>query len=149
MSFRMDVGNGSKRYQVASKKPVDDQWHFWTAVCNEEAGKLHLYRDGHLEDTADIDVKLDYDTSEMWNMFGAVVLSRFTSEHFKGSIDEVRIWNVARSQDQVREYMNRSLKGTEPGLAGYWKFDEDKGDIVKNSTAYLNNGVAGKLLWDI
>jgi len=45
--------------------------------------------------------------------------------------------------------MNRSLKGTEPGLVGCWKFDEDKGDIIKNSTAYLNNGVAGKLLWDI
>jgi beta-lactamase regulating signal transducer with metallopeptidase domain len=147
--FRMDMGNGRKRYQVVSKKPVDDQWHFWTAVCNKEAAKLHLYRDGHLEDTADIDVNFDYDTSEMWNMFGAVVLSRFTNEHFKGSVDEVRIWNAARSQDQVREYMNRSLKGTEPGLAGYWKFDEDKGDIIKNSTAYLNNGVAGKLLWDI
>ncbi|MHC4732877.1 MAG: LamG-like jellyroll fold domain-containing protein, partial [Planctomycetota bacterium] len=149
MIFRMDVGNGRSRRQVVSQKAIDDQWHFWTAVCNEEAGRLHLYRDGHLEDATDIDVKFDYDTSEMWNMFGAVVLSRFTNEHFKGSIDEVRIWNVARSGDQVREYMNRSLKGTEPGLVGYWRFDEDQGDTINNSTAYLNNGVAGKLLWDI
>ncbi|NIP24303.1 MAG: hypothetical protein GWN67_08370, partial [Phycisphaerae bacterium] len=149
MIFRMDVGNGRSRRQVVSQKAVDEKWHFWAAVCDEEAGRLHLYRDGHLEDEADIDVKFDYDTSKMWNMFGAVVLSRFANEHFKGSIDDVRIWNVARSGDQIKEYMNRSLTGSEGGLVGYWKFDIDEGDTVNNSTAYLNNGVAGKLLWDI
>ncbi len=149
MIFRMDVGNGRSRRQVVSQKAVDEKWHFWTAVCDEEAGRLHLYRDGRLEDETDIDVKFNYDTSKMWTMFGAVVLSRFANEHFKGSIDDVRIWNVARSGDQIREYMNRSLTGSEPGLVGYWKFDKDEGDTVNNSTAYLNNGVAGKLLWDI
>ena len=110
---------------------------------------MYLYKDGNIEGSADIDVKYEYDTSGMWNMIGSAVLYHHSSEHFKGSIDEVRIWNVARSGDQIREYMHRSLTGAEPGLAGYWKFDIDRGDSVNNSTAYLNNGVAGKLLWDI
>ena len=149
MIFRIDTGDGRKRRQVVSKGLVDDQWYFWAAVCDEGAGKLHLYRDGQLEDTADIDVKFEYDTSKMWNLFGAAVLGHHTSEHFKGSIDEVRIWNIARSEDQIKEDMNRSLKGTEPGLVGYWNFDEDRGDIIENRALYLNNGVAGQLPRDV
>lgn len=151
MVFRMDVGDGRQRGRrfVRSRERVDDQWHFWTAICDKEAGKMYLYKDGNIKGHADIDVKFEYDTSEMWNMIGAVVLYHHSSEHFKGTIDEVRIWNVARSWDQVMEYMNRSLTGSEPGLVGYWKFDQEQGDTINNSTAYLNNGVAGKLLWDI
>ena len=149
MRFRMDIGNGRTRRGVVSREFVDDRWHFWSCVCDKEAGKIHLYKDGDLQDSTDIDVEFEYDTSGMWNMFGAVVLSRFASEHFKGTIDDVRIWNVARSMDQIRGYMDRSLTGEEPGLVGYWNFDNDNGDIINNSTAYLNNGIAGKLLWDI
>jgi hypothetical protein len=116
---------------------------------NEDLEKKLLYKDSHSEDSTNIDVEFEYDTSEMWDMFGAVVLSRFVSEHFKGTIDEVGIWNVAHSQDQVRKNMNRSLRGSEFGLVGCWNFDKDEGDIIKNGTAYLNNGIAGKLLWDI
>ena len=151
MFFRMDVGDGrgrARRFAV-SKGSVDDKWHFWTAVCDKEAGKMYLYKDGNLEGSADVNVAYEYDTSEMWNMFGAVVLYHHASEHFAGTIDEVRIWNIARSQEQIRGDMNRSLSGTEPGLVGYWKFDEDEREIIKNSTLYLNNGVAGQLPWDI
>lgn len=128
---------------------LDDQWHFWTAVCDKEAGKLCLYKDGSLESSTDIDVTLPYDTSRMWNMFGAAVLGQHTSEHFGGTIDEVRIWNIARSRDQIKEYMNRSLAGTEPSLVGYWKFDEDDAESIANRTVYLNNGITGQLPWDI
>lgn len=40
-----------------------------------------------------------------------------------GAIDEVRIWNVARSQADIQESMLTQLKGNEDGLAAYWNFD--------------------------
>ncbi|MFC1713493.1 two-component regulator propeller domain-containing protein [Candidatus Poribacteria bacterium] len=43
---------------------------------------------------------------------------------FAGEIDDVRVWNVARTQGQIRENMNHTLLGTEPGLVGYWRFDD-------------------------
>ena len=43
---------------------------------------------------------------------------------FHGMVDELRIWNVARSQAEIQDNMNRALSGTEPGLVAYWKFDE-------------------------
>lgn len=42
-----------------------------------------------------------------------------------GYINEVRIWNVARSQTEIRNYMNSSLPypTTQPGLIAYYTFD--------------------------
>src|SRR5262249_31885001 len=41
-----------------------------------------------------------------------------------GQLDEVRIWNVARTEEQIRETMSRKLTGQEPGLVGLWNFDD-------------------------
>ena len=42
-----------------------------------------------------------------------------------GYINEVRIWNVARTQAEIRAYMNTSLPNptTQPGLLAYYTFD--------------------------
>ena len=49
------------------------------------------------------------------------------AKHFGGSIDEVRIWDHARTPAQVREAADRSLTGNEEGLAAYYPLDEGEG----------------------
>jgi len=44
---------------------------------------------------------------------------------YAGYMDEVRIWNTARTQAQIQTYMNKKLTGQESGLAVYWDFDEN------------------------
>jgi hypothetical protein len=48
--------------------------------------------------------------------------------YFQGLIDEVQIWNIALSQEGIRESVRAGIKGDEPGLAGYWNFEEGKAD---------------------
>jgi len=43
---------------------------------------------------------------------------------YDGGLDDVRMWNVARSASAIQAAMNAELLGTEPGLVGYWRFDE-------------------------
>jgi predicted outer membrane repeat protein len=43
--------------------------------------------------------------------------------YFRGRMDEVRLWTVARTPEQIRADMHRTLVGNEPGLAAYWRFD--------------------------
>src|SRR5260221_2259621 len=43
--------------------------------------------------------------------------------HFQGSMDELRIWNRLLSEDEIRGQMCRKLTGNEPGLIGYWDFN--------------------------
>jgi len=47
--------------------------------------------------------------------------------YFAGQIDELRVWSVERTSDQIRQAMEQKLTGKEPGLTGYWSFDTDDG----------------------
>jgi hypothetical protein len=61
-----------------------------------------------------------------------------------GQLEEVRLWNYARTDDQIKANRNARLTGTEPGLVGYWPFDELTGEQrVFDLAAYLNQGVLG------
>jgi gliding motility-associated-like protein len=61
------------------------------------------------------------------------------NEQFLGNVNEVRIWNVARTQAQLQTYMNNSLPNptTITGLLGYYTFDNllnKQGNAAYNAT---------------
>ncbi|XOF34642.1 MAG: hemopexin repeat-containing protein [Candidatus Electrothrix sp. YB6] len=59
--------------------------------------------------------------------------------YFKGEIADVRVWNIARSADEIKSYMNDRLSGTEDGLVGYWKLNERNGTAA-DTTGNGNDG---------
>ncbi len=65
---------------------------------------------------------------------------------FRGRIDEVRLWSVACSQEEIAASMRRSLTGREPGLIGYWTFDEGAGTIAHDLTGN-HDGEVHKAAW--
>jgi hypothetical protein len=58
---------------------------------------------------------------------------------FDGKIEEVRIWNVARTANQVREYMNIPLTSGSAGLVAYWQFNEGASNHIYDAI----NGIEG------
>jgi len=60
------------------------------------------------------------------------------NDAFTGMLDEVRIWNVVRSEEQINATRKSHLTGAENGLIGYWNFDESTNPIPDIST---NNNV--------
>jgi subtilisin family serine protease len=62
--------------------------------------------------------------------------------HWNGLIDEVRIWNVARSASDIRADHRRRLAGNEPGLVALWSLNEGSGTAVADAAGGDNNGVA-------
>ncbi|HXJ44824.1 MAG TPA: LamG-like jellyroll fold domain-containing protein, partial [Bryobacteraceae bacterium] len=69
--------------------------------------------------------------------------------NFQGQLDEVRIWNVARSQSQIQSNMTISLTGAEANLVTYFRCDEGAGSVLGDSASTspnpigrLTNGVA-------
>jgi hypothetical protein len=70
---------------------------------------------------------------------GIVTLGRsqtFGSQGWTGVMDEVRLWSVAKTPAEIAANMKVVLKGTEPGLVAYYRFDEGTGivvdDVLKN-----------------
>jgi hypothetical protein len=47
-----------------------------------------------------------------------------------GSIDEVRIWNVARTRDQIRSAINVPITTDQPGLVSVWGLNANANDPV-------------------
>src|SRR4029077_18000384 len=54
--------------------------------------------------------------------------------YFVGLIDEVRVWNIARSAAQIAATMRQRLAGNETGLVGYWRFDDVGGTTALDSS---------------
>ncbi len=68
-----------------------------------------------------------------------------TLRAFYGMIDEVRLWNVARTGAEIAATRNTLLTGAEPGLIGYWNFDEGWGDTFDDLSSTGAFGRLGKL----
>ena len=57
-----------------------------------------------------------------------------------GTMDEIRVWRRVRSGRELRADLHQRLTGLEPGLTGYWRFDEGAGTKVFDQTATGANG---------
>jgi PKD repeat protein len=66
---------------------------------------------------------------------------------FNGRIDEVRIWDVARTGEDIRGNMIEYLSGDESGLVGYWRMNEGSGDSIVDMSVHGNNGLVVEALW--
>ncbi|HEY5914769.1 MAG TPA: LamG-like jellyroll fold domain-containing protein, partial [Verrucomicrobiae bacterium] len=67
------------------------------------------------------------------------------SEYWPGAVDELRVWNVARSATAIQANYQRHLPGSEPGLVAYFQFNALDGASLPNSVpnalpATLRNG---------
>jgi hypothetical protein len=47
-----------------------------------------------------------------------------------GAIDEVRLWNVARTQAQIRANLNKRISTAQPGLVAVWALNANGNDII-------------------
>jgi len=99
----------------------------WYHVAVVRSGTDYfMYINGVLEGTVTYS-GLDLDQ----NLFPFRIGARGSSspqDLFNGSMDEFRIWSVARTQSDIRENMHLTLKGNETGLLNYYQFNKD--DLV-------------------
>jgi hypothetical protein len=95
------------------------EWHHWACVYDHAQGNRVIYRDG--EQVASDKSNGSYAGS------GALLIGARGSgaDKFGGEIAEVRIWDVARTQEQVRRTKNLHLTGKEKGLVLYRGLQDD------------------------
>ena len=67
-------------------------------------------------------------------------LSNNVTYRFKGVMDEVRLWNRALTEKEIRDDMCVTKSGAEAGLIGYWNFNELNGVTLFDKSARSHNG---------
>lgn len=109
----------------------DGKWHHLAAV--RQSGSKYLYVDGILAASGS--------NANTLVAGGDLELGAYTGAYnFKGSLDEVKIWNTARTQAQVVADMTACATGVQPGLLLYYNFEEASGNKTANLTGTLPAG---------
>ncbi len=130
-SFQLEAGNGGTgtggRLAVSSintwlvVSPADViQAGTWHHVAYVRDGNQHrLFVDG--QQVAEVASSFEFVPNTSPKLIGA---GANLSDFLNGSIDELKIWNAARSAEQIAD--NRFLRSTgdESGLAAYWRMTQ-------------------------
>jgi len=124
---------------------VLDTWHHVTGVIDGQSGVMKILING--AEVASGGFGKDIRVSSLPLRIGWTHEENAldpTYSPFAGQIDEVRIWNVAHTQEEIKTTMHTTLSGKEPGLVGYWQFDDGKNIAADSSPNHSD----GKLMGD-
>ncbi len=117
----------------------DYEWHHVAATYDgsSTADGVNIYVDGiSVATTADYDAL----TGDIVNTAPAIIGARSGGYPFNGEIDEVRIWNVARSEADLLATKDTVLTGNEANLIGYYQMDHTYGNIAADNSTQNNHG---------
>ncbi len=127
-SVRFRTGGAAAHVLQSVTRLGPGEWHHVAAVW--DAGVKTLVLDGAI-DAEVYGVPLPLGADDVFLCFGARPLPGNAAEaFFAGLIDDVRAWAVARPADLIAQNRSRTLTGHEPGLAGWWTFDEGDGAVA-------------------
>ena len=110
--------------QVAGgPKLVEGQWYH-VAFCYTRGGSASIYIDGVKKDTKPVSADI-VDPGGSPLFIGHSPAQGETSAY--GVIDQLRVWSIARSTDEITSSMYATMTGGESGLVAELKFDQARG----------------------
>ncbi len=131
-SIRIEVGGNGLSGTLAVN---DGVWHHVAVVYNPLAtNDYSLYIDGVLNVSGNLTVTTSTST-------GNVVIGQRIDGNgkFDGAIDEVRIWNVARTASEIANNMNSEFCVIPTTLKAYYKFNQGIASGTNSGLTTLND----------
>jgi len=125
LSMVMSVDNDWFEVQSDPIMNTNQWYHVATTVADNT---LSLYINGSLVNSATFAGTPNHNTQIL--TIGAS--SGFAGRNWNGILDEVRIWNVARTAAQIDDNQQTVFTGSEPGLVTYLPMNEGTGNLAEN-----------------
>jgi len=134
---------------IDSDNPVlnVNEWQHFAVTFDLSSQEMKLYMNG-----VEVEASITPESTTINSIFngdqpvriGRAVSVDGSSSFFNGNIDEVRFWNVVRTQAEIQANMNTELTGTEAGLVSYYKMDiPDTPCNVIDCNSFENHGARG------
>jgi hypothetical protein len=128
-----DIGSNGRLYYVPPVS-LTGTWQHFAFVASQSGNTMQIYRNGALEaNQAAMDVFARYAAALQ-------IGGNASMGFFGGSLDEFRIWSIARPQADIQATMNTPLTGAEGGLVLYQRFDAGAGTASADSSPSGYNG---------
>jgi hypothetical protein len=126
-SVMLGVSNGL----VGTTTITDGNWHHLAMVVTRSQNKIELMVDGNIEASV---VNSNISTMNVTVSQPLLIgVERTSVAHINGNIDEVRLWNVARTQCEINTYKNCEISTVTTGLVANYDFNQGI-DASSNST---------------
>ena len=139
--------NPSANHPVSGSTTIaaDGSWHH--AAATYDGTDWFLYLDGVQDGTASPGQPANAATNVPTVVGSSLNTGLTPAGYFAGVIDEVRIWNVARSQGQIQADKDSEISsGT--GLLGAWHLNEGTGSsLADSSTNSISGAAVGGPAW--
>lgn len=142
--IRIEVGGGG----IYGKTTItDNKWHHVAATFDPELSEnqFKLYVDGNLDGEGDLDIEVNTVTNKPVR----IGYSNYNLGPFEGVLDEVRIWSVARTAEDIKTNMNTEICDA-PNLELYYRFNQGsangKNKHIKNALELTGNAQNSELI---
>ena len=118
-------------------------WAHIAIVRDLEANQLHWYINGDPAGQA----SAKYAAAASSAQSVSIAKGNGRADFFQGMMDEVRVWNRARSEKELNDTLAYRLEGNEAGLVAYWRFDENSGNTLYDQTDNTCDGTIHGATW--
>ncbi len=127
---------GNNKDQDNLAEIVDDNWHFVAITYNNSV--LKCYVDGELKSAISLNSGLNTINNDNKVYLGGYTNTTWLhgKSYFKGAIDNLSIWDVERTQEQIQKAMVMQYENHQ-NLLVHFKFDEAGGTTFSNSLPQL------------
>jgi hypothetical protein len=127
-TYQLKAGTSTNgtNFETASVNwtPSTGTWYHVAMVYDASAPNIKFYVDGTQQGSTQTVTHTSIYDSTTALQIGAINHGGTTSQHFNGKIDEVRIWNVARSSENIANNKNSEIQvDTLTGLVSYYYFE--------------------------
>ncbi len=100
---------------------TDNNWHHIAVQHN--CGAITLFIDGNIDKSENHGVTY-LNNSYSVHLGKSACSDQPWARYYEGSMDEVRIWNYARNQQEIIDMMSCELSGNEVDLVSYYNFNQ-------------------------
>ncbi|MCK4311146.1 MAG: Ig-like domain-containing protein, partial [Candidatus Cloacimonetes bacterium] len=114
-AFAYQEGVGTQRASISFQPYLTmNEWNHITCTSDGTQNGNRLYVNGVQVFRSEAD-DFGFSGTDVW-----LGCKQNNTRAFNGCIDEMRIWNTIRTEEEIRQYMCLPLNGDEAGLVSYW-----------------------------
>ena len=127
-------GTNANSYKTTDAVISTGEWIYVAVTIASATGTVKIYIDGSEVSVTTVSntgqTSIYYSSADF--CVGTYNSPGSTAKYWDGLIDEVRFWADIRTAEEIANYRNVELTGTETDLRGYWKFNDDATDETAN-----------------
>jgi len=139
-----DTASGLNHPVVGTRPVQTDAWYH--AAATYDGATWRLYLNGSLEAELAVNATPRFDSIQHFSLGSALTSTGVAEGYFAGVLDEVRVWNYARTQQEISDNINAEIASA-PGLLGRWGLDEAMGTTAGDSSGNGNDGTILGAIW--